>query len=251
MTDDVELTLRFEPPVEAVDLRDRFQTLADEMDTLVEEQSEEQESEVRSDGGVVFDYFVSQVRISTYGFRELGDDDRESEAVYRGWTQITADTLDEAVPETNVELKTLLERDPPTALTDGGVRTDGVTTRHTVEQFPHEDEACLLTDGAGPEELPPLHAGDHVQDRDDPDAPMVVMEVSPHAAHEYRLEGTSKTVAEVNEAYPANDDVVEVVYPGRDDDDLAALKRYAFPRSRLELVSPVHDRDDDQEGSDA
>lgn len=182
MSDPVELTLQFEPPVEAEDLRDRFQTLADEMDALVEDQPDDQEPEIRC---------------------------------------------------------------------DGGVRTDDVTTRHTVEQFRREDEACLLTDGAGPEERPPLHAGDHVQDRDNPDAPMVVVAVSPHAAHEYRLEGTSKTVAEVNEAYPANDDVVEAVYPDRDDDDLAALKRYAFPRSRLELVTPVHDRDDEQEGSDA
>jgi hypothetical protein len=123
MSDAVELTLQFDPPVEAVDLRDRFQDLADEMDALVEDEDEsvEQSREVRCDGGATFDYFVSQVRITTHGCVETGGDERESEPVYRGWTQVTADTLDAAVPETGVELETLLDRRPSPPAADGGV----------------------------------------------------------------------------------------------------------------------------------
>jgi len=152
MTDDVEVTLLFEPPVEAEDMRDRFQALADNLDDVVEDGSKGENVRPRRDGGV--------------------------------------------------------------------------------------------------EELPSLHVGDHVQDRDDPGATMVVVELPPHEVGEYRLEGTAKTVADVNPDYSADDDVVEIVYPERTTSVMANLKRYAFPRSRLERVAPVHESEGGGESSE-
>ncbi len=98
-----------------------------------------------------------------------------------------------------------------------------------------------------PDELPSLHVGDHVTDRDsDDNAPMLVVGRSPQPAAHYNL-GDDQTVADVNPEYPAGDDVLEVVYPERASIDVGNLDVYAFPRSRLELDSPVHDRSEDDE----
>jgi len=165
-----------------------------------------------------FDYFVTQLHVRTYGFEELGpdhEDDRDSECVYRGHTQIIADTVSEAVPETDVELDTLQQHEGVHAVPDGG---------HTQ----------------------PVRVGDHVTDREeDEGATMVVVERTGHTAREYRLEGSSKTVADVNEDYPAADDVVEVVYPERETERLGDLKQYAFPVSRLQVTNPVHSQDEE------
>jgi hypothetical protein len=122
-----------------------------------------------------------------------------------------------------------------------------VDPARVAEHLQQQDEANLRADGGDAENLPTLHVGDHVQDRDADDATMVVVGVTGTAAHEYRLGGSSKTVADANEGYPADDHVIEVVYPGREYTNLSGLKEYAFPRSRLELGTPVHDRGDDQE----
>jgi len=152
MSDHVEVTLLFEPPVEAVDMRDRFQALAADQDAAVEDESERGQRRARCDGGV--------------------------------------------------------------------------------------------------EEFPSLHVGDHVQDRSDPGVTMVVAELPPHEAGEYRLDGTAKTVADVNPDYPDDDDVVEIVYPERTTAAIGNLKRYAFPRSRLECVAAIHDDETGGEGSE-
>jgi hypothetical protein len=93
----------------------------------------------------------------------------------------------------------------------------------------------------------PVDVGDHVQDRDDDDddATMVVVGVPVESAVEYRLSEDGPTVADVNPDYPAGDDVVEAVFPERTDVDISSRKRYAYPRSRLEVVARVHDRTTD------
>lgn len=61
-----------------------------------------------------------------------------------------------------------------------------------------------------------------------------------------------KTVADYNPNYPAEDHAIEVAYPDRTDVYLEEQQTYAFPRSRLKLQTPVHDRDgDDGQDTDA
>ncbi|RDZ53103.1 hypothetical protein C5C07_15320 [Haloferax sp. Atlit-4N] len=96
--------------------------------------------------------------------------------------------------------------------------------------------------------LPRLHVGDHVIDRDaDEDdsldiAAMLVVGLDTLRADAYKLADDGPTVADVNPAYPATDDVVEVTFPQRTDLDVEK-KRYAYPRSRLRLEHPLHNRD--------
>jgi hypothetical protein len=78
--------------------------------------------------------------------------------------------------------------------------------------------------------------GDAVRDRETGDL-VVVVGVTDTPASEWPIAGTGRTVAdyETNDGYPANDPVVEVVYPfAAPRRSLADLKRYAFPHSRLE-----------------
>lgn len=102
---------------------------------------------------------------------------------------------------------------------------------------------------AGDDQLPALHVGDHVTDKEDDDATLVVTGISPQPANHYTVHD-DQTVADYNESYPSDDDVVEVRYPQRTTQDVSQLDPYAFPRSRLELAEPVHDRDTDDEDSD-
>lgn len=100
----------------------------------------------------------------------------------------------------------------------------------------------LRADGGDAEVGQPIGVGDHVQDEQDPDATMLVVNLDTLQADAYELED-GLTVADVNTEYPSNDDVVEVVYPQRTDLNLEEKKRYAFPKSRLEVENRVHDRD--------
>jgi len=98
-------------------------------------------------------------------------------------------------------------------------------------------------------ELPPVHVGDHVTDRDDQDddgATLLVVGLSPQPANHYSVDGDSM-VADYNPQYPEDDNVVEVVYPQRSTGDVSALQTYAFPRSRLELTASLHERDSGEE----
>ena len=122
-----------------------------------------------------------------------------------------------------------------------GVRADGgednVHASRVAEQLAMADR-----EGTDRE---PIDVGDHVQDRDDPDTTMVVVGLDTLQADAYELDDGGPTVADVNPEYPPNDDVVEVIYPQRTDLELEGKKRYAFPKSRLEVVSRVHDRDEE------
>jgi hypothetical protein len=95
------------------------------------------------------------------------------------------------------------------------------------------------------DDKPQLMVGDHVLDKEDDDATLLVTAVSPQTAEEYDV--GDKTVAAYNEDYPRDDDVIEVRYPQRTTQDVDRLDDYAFPRSRLELETPLHDRDDGED----
>lgn len=97
---------------------------------------------------------------------------------------------------------------------------------------------------AGPQEF---HVGDHVLDRDDPDATMLVVSLPGLSAEEYEVNPGGKTIAEYNPEYPASDAVIEIVYPSRTDKTLSSLERYAYPVSRLELAEPIHERENGTE----
>lgn len=99
---------------------------------------------------------------------------------------------------------------------------------------------------ADSDELPGLHIGDHVQDREDDDATMLVIGLPPQRAAAYVVdEETGATVSDYNKEYDETALVVEVTYPQRTDSvAFEGQQRYAFPRARLELVTPIHDRDE-------
>lgn len=122
------------------------------------------------------------------------------------------------------------------------LRADGgnVHTERVAEQLAEGE------DGDEDDGLEDLHVGDHVRDRENDDgATMLVVGLPLDPADEHSV--GDATIADFNPEYPADDDVVEVVYPSRTDVDVQPLDRYGFPRSRLELVTPVHERGDDDE----
>ncbi|QLH78662.1 hypothetical protein HZS55_15805 [Halosimplex rubrum] len=98
------------------------------------------------------------------------------------------------------------------------------------------------------DDLPQLHVGDHVQDRqeDDPDeaATMLVVGTPAERADEVAVDD-DLTVADVNPEFPADDHVVEAVFPQRTTVDVGRLQTYAYPRSRLERVARLHSEEDD------
>lgn len=99
-------------------------------------------------------------------------------------------------------------------------------------------------------DLQDVFVGDHVADREDDDATLLVVAVSPQQANEYVVDGEGKleaTVADYNEGYPEDDDVVEVIYAQRTCVDIENARRYAFPRSRLKVTAAAHDLEADQE----
>lgn len=86
---------------------------------------------------------------------------------------------------------------------------------------------------------PELHVGDYVTDREGDGAPLLVVGKSVNQADEYYVEGIR--VADYNPSYPDDDAVIEAVYPKRAAVSLDPSEAYAFPRSRLELVEPIHE----------
>ncbi|MDL0133548.1 hypothetical protein [Halobacterium salinarum] len=98
--------------------------------------------------------------------------------------------------------------------------------------------------------LPQLMIGDHVLDKEDDDgATLLVATITPQTAEEYDV--GDQTIATYNQSYPADDRVIEVRYPQRTTQNVDRLDDYAFPRSRLELETPLHDRDDEGEEVDS
>jgi hypothetical protein len=96
-----------------------------------------------------------------------------------------------------------------------------------------------MTDDA----LPALDVGDHVEDReqDDP-ATMLVVGLPVEPAGEYAF-ADGQTVAAANPDYPADDDVVQVIFPEETGVDVSHHSRYSYPRSRLRRTARVHDAD--------
>ena len=94
------------------------------------------------------------------------------------------------------------------------------------------------------DDLPPLDIGDHVSDREDPDATMLVVGLPLKRAATTMIDD-ERTVADVNPDYPETDAIVEVIFAGDADTDVDHSKRYAYPRSRLERVTPIHGDDED------
>lgn len=135
-------------------------------------------------------------------------------------------------------------------------RVDPALGEH-VDDVSDERGSRVVTDGgedvgqeAG-DELPPLHVGDHVTDRDsDDDAPMLVVGLPLQRAATYEI-GDGQTVADYNPGYAPEEHVVEVMYVQRTDVFLEELREYAFPRARLELVTPIHDIDGKHRLADA
>jgi hypothetical protein len=93
--------------------------------------------------------------------------------------------------------------------------------------------------------LPVLDIGDHVQDREDPDATMLVVGTPLARAKTYEIDSDGTTVYDVNPDYPAADHVVECVFPERTSVDVGNLPTYAYPRERLERVEAVHSEEGD------
>lgn len=105
----------------------------------------------------------------------------------------------------------------------------------------------MANDTTSNDDLPPLHVGDHVRDRDaDEDATLLVVGLPLSRAATAEIDDDGTTVADVNPDYPAEDPVVEVIYPQRTDAFLSEKRKYVFPRERLELVEPVHDREGEE-----
>jgi len=98
-------------------------------------------------------------------------------------------------------------------------------------------------DATADQDLPRLHVGDHVRDRQEPDGKVLVTGLTAKTAADYEIED-GLTVADANPEYPADDKVIEIGYAQRCDLDVPK-QNYAFPRSRLELVTPLHDRGED------
>lgn len=98
--------------------------------------------------------------------------------------------------------------------------------------------------GAAHDELPTLRVGDHVADREDPEgATLLVVGIKAIHAADYPV--GDATVADYNAEYPADDHVVQVIYPKRGAAalDLTDRQSYAFPRSRLRRERAIHGRD--------
>ena len=95
-------------------------------------------------------------------------------------------------------------------------------------------------------EFPTLRVGDHVIDREDDDATLLVVGIPGKLAREYEIEGDT-TLAQYNSEYPDHDEVIECVYPQRTHNAIPD-QQYGFPRTRLRLETPVHDA---EKGGDA
>ena len=93
--------------------------------------------------------------------------------------------------------------------------------------------------------LPTLDIGDHVSDREDPDATLLVVGTPLARAGTYDIDSHGSTVYDANPDYPAADHVVEVVFPERTTVDLEGLQTYAYPRERLKRVAAVHSEEGD------
>lgn len=89
-------------------------------------------------------------------------------------------------------------------------------------------------------EFETVHIGDHVSDRESEDDETLLVVGIPGAVADGYTIGGAETVADYNLDYPADDEVIEVVYPQRTHSGVPT-DTYAFPRTRLERVASIHD----------
>ncbi|WP_137288612.1 hypothetical protein [Natronorubrum halophilum] len=155
---------------------------------------------------------------------------------------------DEQWPEDRIQADLEERQHAETVAGPGGVRADGGSDKDNAHASRVAEQPEMADGGGGNRE--PIDVGDHVQDEQDPDATMVVVGLDTLRADAYELKDSGPTVADVNPEYPTEDDVVEVIYPQRTDLELEGKKRYAFPKSRLEVVARVHDRNEDDGGEE-
>ncbi|PHQ45144.1 hypothetical protein DJ68_14705 [Halorubrum sp. C3] len=90
-------------------------------------------------------------------------------------------------------------------------------------------------------DLPALDVGDHVADREAEDEPrrLLVVGLSPVPADNYSVDD-GRTVADANPEHPPDGDVIRVIFPQESGLNVDGHQRYAYPRSRLRLVTAVH-----------
>ncbi|MEE6210873.1 hypothetical protein U3A55_12010 [Salarchaeum sp. III] len=98
------------------------------------------------------------------------------------------------------------------------------------------------------DDQPQLHVGDHVHDQESDDNQLLLVTKLPTETAANHAIRDGQTVADYNPDYPGDDPVVEVCYVDRTQTKLDPSKSYAFPRSRLELVQPIHEREGDGPG---
>lgn len=99
-----------------------------------------------------------------------------------------------------------------------------------------------MSDGDTPTRLYP---GDTVRDREDDNSVLLVVATPVERADEYPASG-AETVADLNPDYPADDRVLECIYPDGARADIDAYRRYAFPRSRLRRVHTPREEGGDE-----
>ncbi|SEU01361.1 hypothetical protein [Natrinema hispanicum] len=108
------------------------------------------------------------------------------------------------------------------------------------------DEQFALADEAA--DRPLLDVGDQAIPTDR-EATVTVVRTTGKTAGEYVIDEIDETVAEYNDCDPG-EDVYEVVFPDRTTKDINSLQRYPYPRSKLRLETPIHDRDGNGNGGD-
>jgi len=80
---------------------------------------------------------------------------------------------------------------------------------------------------------PELRVGMHVYDREaDDNSVLLIVSALEERASAVGV-GDGRSVADINEDYPRQDQVFECIYPNPTLADVEAAKRYAFPRRRL------------------
>jgi hypothetical protein len=96
------------------------------------------------------------------------------------------------------------------------------------------------------DDRPPIHVGDHVEDRDADDAaPALVVGRPGLSAKEYAIDDSGRTVADANREYDATDAVIEVAFCSRTAGSIPD-RTYVYPIGRLEVVASIHEENTDE-----
>jgi len=93
-----------------------------------------------------------------------------------------------------------------------------------------------------------LDVGDTVSPTDR-ETNTTVMAIPGETAGEHLIEEIDETVAEYSDCDPT-EEVYIVTFPKRTTKEIGTLQRYPYPRSRLEVVHRIHDRDGAEGGDE-